>query len=73
VSDDAMKATVQAAYRRLAKTVLASIGASDNSQQLREVVRKTLTDLGEQIDANPTWLDEVIREVTGGPSDPEAN
>ena len=73
MSDDAIRAAVHAAYRRLAGTVLTSTASISERSRLREAIRKTLTDMGEQIDSNPIWLDEVIRDVTGGPSDAGEN
>ena len=63
MSDDAMKAAVEAAYRRL-HARLSEAGASASSDAVRRALQTTLEGLRQRIDADPQWLDEIIRSAS---------
>jgi hypothetical protein len=67
MSDDALKAIVDAAYKRVEGTVLAASGSAEFDQRLRTAIRKTLEEMRERIDHDPDWVDDVIHATDRTP------
>jgi hypothetical protein len=64
MSDDALKAVVESAYKKLEGTVLMASGSAEFDERLRSAVRRTLEEMRERLHHDPTWLDEIIHETT---------
>lgn len=65
------KALLRAAYVRLRDDLWAQAGLAGLSERSRDVIYRSLEHLRDEIEADPAWIEDVLREVGLRPKPPE--
>jgi len=65
------KALLLAAYTRLRDDLWAQAGLAGLSERARDIIYRTLEHLRDELEADPAWMDDILREVGLRPRPPQ--